>query len=76
VAASLSGTTRGLEVFVLVSLTSRRWIDTCDQSSPQTSSWRIPASSWRIPVSAKKRMIRAAIEGAWATSRSTCSAVG
>jgi hypothetical protein len=37
-AASLSGTTPGLEVFVLVNLTSRRWVDTCDHSSPQTSS--------------------------------------
>ena len=68
-AVSLSGTTRGLEVLVLVSLTSRRWIDTCDHSSPHTS-------SWRIPVSARNRMIRPAIGGALATSRSTCSAVG
>ena len=37
-AASLSGTIRGLEVLVLVSLTSRRRIDTSDRSRPRTSS--------------------------------------
>jgi hypothetical protein len=37
-AASLSGTIRGLEVLVLVSLTSRRRIDTSDRSGPRTSS--------------------------------------
>lgn len=45
-AASLSGTTLGLLVLVLVSLISRRWIDTCDHSKPQTSSCRRPATAW------------------------------
>ena len=34
IAASLSGTTRRLKVLVLVSLTSRRWMDTCDRLKP------------------------------------------
>ena len=37
-ATSLRGTMRGLEILVLVNLSSRRGIDTCDHSNPQTSS--------------------------------------
>ena len=37
-ATSLRGTMRELEILVLVNLSSRRGIDTCDHSNPQTSS--------------------------------------